>query len=98
MGIRDLMGRVDSRIDASRISDTMTLPDGSTVGGRFFASHREHELRDGSFVTLEISFMGPATEQVLALVEDELVEVDDTLYRFKRRLPDQGDESGRVLM
>lgn len=92
------MERVDARLDASPISDDLILPSGDIIRGRFFLGHREIELRDGSIAALEISFSGPATSEVLRLVENELVRYRGVAYRFVRRLPNRGDETGRVVL
>jgi hypothetical protein len=66
--------------------------------GRFFNRYREIEFADGSFAALEISFECQKSDDLLALTENEQVTVEGNTYRFIRRLPDQGDESGKLII
>jgi hypothetical protein len=66
--------------------------------GRFFNRYRIIELRDGSIAALDISFDCQVTAQVLALTEGDNVTIDATDYRFIKRLPDRGDESGKCTI
>lgn len=76
-----------------------TLVIGSTERkGKFFKRHREIVLRDGSIAALDISMDCQADAEILALEENDEVTIEGDAYRFIRRLPDQGDESGKVIL
>jgi len=66
--------------------------------GIFYKLHREIVLRDGSIAALDISFDCQIAEDILALSEGDQVTVEGDEYRFIRRLPDDGDESGLVII
>lgn len=75
-----------------------------TVPGVFFNRYRELETRDGGFVGLELSFDCQITDEVRGLTKGDEVQVmnaqavSGTTYRFERRVPDAGDESGLVTV
>ena len=66
--------------------------------GMFYNRHREVEFADGSFAALDISFDCQITADILALAEGDEVTVEGDEYRFVRRIPDRGDESGLVTI
>lgn len=82
-----------------KIGDTLTFGSDS-LKGIFYSRYRQIELDDGSVIALDVSFDCQVTghEWVLNLVEDDEVVVAGTTYRFGRRLPERGDESGLVTL
>jgi hypothetical protein len=93
------MARVDAKVDASLLSDELTLPSGATVRGRFFSTYTEFELGEGeAAIGLDISFRCRATPEVLALTENELVRIYGKRYRFVRRYPNEGDHTERTIL
>lgn len=87
-------------IDASifdAIGETLSVGTNET-NGMFYDRHREIELRDGSMSALDISFDCQIADWILALDEGDMVTVEGNEYRFLRRLPDGGDESGLVII
>ena len=79
------------------IGDVATI--GTTeVKGKFFRRYREVALPDGQIAGLDLSFDCNVSATVLALQEDDEVEIDGTAYRFCRHVPPGGDESGLVVL
>ena len=78
------------------------------VPGVFINRPREIEMTDGTFVGLSISFDCQMIEKVQNLERGALVKIignDDEgntqplgTYTFQRRVPEQGDESGLVIL
>lgn len=79
---------------------------GSTdVPGIFFKGFREISFQEAGVVGLGLSFDCTISDAVRALVENQVIEIlhSDTgeslgHFRFLRRLPDAGDESGLVTL
>lgn len=79
------------------LGDRMVI--GSTeVKGKFFRRYREIQMPDGSVSALDLSFDCNVSDEVLALEEDDVVTIQDTEYRFRRHIPEGGDESGLVVL
>lgn len=98
-----VMAAVDARIDASLISDDLTLPDGSTVRGRYERRAVELEgidggINNGAMYGVVCVFHCAATAAVLALIEGDLLRADGVRYKLIRRLPPAGDNNGRVTL
>lgn len=74
------------------------------IPGVFFNRYRELETRDGGFVGLELSFDCQITDPIRNLANGDTVEIRNAqaetgaTYRFERRVPDAGDESGLVTV
>lgn len=78
------------------------------VPGVFINRPREVEHTDGTFIGLNISFDCQMIDRVKNLERGTLVKIiakDDEdnerklgTYTFQRRFPDQGDESGLVIL
>lgn len=76
-----------------------TLVSGTNeIVGAFNKGHREIEMRDGSIAALDISFDCQIADWIAALGEGDPVTVEGTSYRFVRRIPDGGDETGLVII
>ncbi len=101
------MPAIDAEIFAALgnegMAEVMTIGT-DDVPGIFFNRYRELETRDGGFVGLELSFDCQITDAVRALTKADTVEIRDAqaetgaTYRFERRVPDAGDESGLVTV
>jgi len=70
----------------------------SDVRGKFFRRYREILLQDGSIAGLDLSFDCNVSGDILALVENDEIILQGTTYRFLRRVPPNGDESGLVTL
>jgi len=98
-----VMSRVDARIDASRISDDLTLPSGATVRGRFEREAVELQgieggITAGGMYGTTVLFRCAASVAVRALIEGDLLTADEIVYKLQRRLPHAGDNNGRVVL
>lgn len=99
MDAQELVGRIDARLYKSRIATPATIPgEVDPIRGTFHAKPREVELQDGSFIALDISFQCRITDAIRVLAEGDQIAINDVLYRFLRRIPDLGDESGNVIL
>lgn len=99
MDARELVQRMDARLYKSRIAAPATIPgEASPIRGSFHSKPREVEMPDGSFIALDLSFQCQITNAIRVLTEDDQLAIEGTLYRFVRRIPDQGDESGNVIL
>lgn len=78
--------------------------DTQEVPGVFYNRYRELETRDGGLVGLELSFDCQITDAIRGLARNDEVTIRNALadsgtaYRFERRVPDAGDESGLVTV
>lgn len=77
--------------------------DGVEHAGMFNRRHREMQLDDGTLVGIDLSFDCDYTDQVAELVEGDPVEIvesngERTRYCFRRRIPEKGDETKRVIL
>lgn len=90
------MPDIDAEIFAA-IGETLAIGTNDHKG-IFYNQHRVIELRDGSIAALDISFDCQITDAIKSLAENEQVTVEGHGFRFIRRLPDQGDESGKVTL
>lgn len=70
----------------------------SFVRGKFFKRYREVMLADGSISGLDLSFDCNVTQDILLLEENEEIVIQSVVYRFLRRVPPSGDESGLVTL
>lgn len=73
------------------------------VKGVFTNRYREIELADTTIVGLQKSFDCQYSETIAGLVEGDDIEILGNgvslgTHRFMRRLPPQGDESGKVIL
>ena len=99
----DVMNQVDARLDASRISDDLTLPDATVIRGRFLRGSLPVEGPDlgidgaGAVVTQTL-FNTAATAAVLALIEGATLTHAGTAYRLQRKYPPRGDHAGRITL
>jgi hypothetical protein len=99
MEARDLVQRMDARLYRSRISVSAIIPgEADPVRGTFTAKPHEVEFSDGSFISLDIGFRCQITNAIRALAENDEVKILGTRYRLIRRIPDEGDESGHVIL
>jgi len=71
---------------------------GFEIKGKFYKRYREVVLPNGSIAGLDLSFDCQVSETILELEEDDEVEVQGTAYKFRRHLPEGGDESGLVTL
>lgn len=84
-----------------------------SIPGKFYRRYREVGFSDGTFVGVDLSFDLQLTDEneadVMALVENDAVSIsaidDETgaerdlgSYKFKRRMPRDGDESGLMIL
>lgn len=96
-----LMQSIDEKIFA-RLGESLVI--GSDLfGGVFSSQYTEFQFQDGIAVGLNISFATQYNDAIGALAEgDELQILGDGVeigrYVFMRRVPDRGDESGRVVL
>lgn len=76
------------------------LVGGVEVPGMFHRQPREIQLNNGSIVGLEISFDCQINATVKALAKNAVVSIKGKpeTYRFVRRVPPDGDESGLVIL
>lgn len=79
------------------IGDVATIGT-SEVRGKFYRRYREIGLPDGTIMGLDLSFDCNVTADILALQEDDTITVEGVEYRFQRRTPPGGDESGLVTL
>lgn len=70
----------------------------SDVRGKFFKRYREVQLPDGNVAGLDLSFDCNVNADILALQENDEIVIQGTTYRFLRRVPSGGDESGLVTL
>lgn len=96
MGLADEMPDIRTEV-FGLIGDVMSIGT-SDVTGKFFRRYREVALPNGQIAGLDLSFDCNVSDEVLALVEDDEVEIDGTTYRFCRHVPPGGDESGLVVL
>ena len=70
----------------------------SDVRGKFYRRYREVALPDGTIAGLDLSFDCNISADIMALEENEQIVVYGVTYRFQRRVPPGGDESGLVTL
>lgn len=96
------MGVIDARLDLSRISDDVYLPNGSTIRGRFLRGEQTVGLDVGTLNdpvrVVAVVFHCAATSAVLALVEGDVITHAGVSYRVLRKSPPGGDDTGRVML
>lgn len=68
------------------------------VRGKFNRRYREIQLQDGMIAGLDLSFDCNVSAEILAMAENDPVTIDGVVYRFLRRVPPGGDESGLVTL
>lgn len=95
------MRNIDEKIFA-KIGEAILIGT-DPVPGIFSSKYKEHEFADGLVVGLHISFATQYSPEIGNLTEgDEIEVVADGepvgVYRFVRRIPMQGDESGKVVL
>lgn len=71
---------------------------GQEVKGKFYRKYREIDYSNGTIVGLDISFDCQWQAFMASLNEGDALTVEGSSYRFLRRIPPQGDESGRVTL
>jgi hypothetical protein len=71
---------------------------GQEVKGRLHRKYREIELRDGNIVGLDLSFDCQYQVFMGSLSPGDALTVEGGNYRFIRRIPPEGDESGLVIL
>lgn len=94
--LRKMMAQVDADIFAA-MGDTATI-NGTDVQGMFHNGYREVETENGPLIGLYISFDTQYTVLIGNLQRGDDVKIDGTNYAFQRRLPEKGDESGKVTL
>ena len=94
MGLASKMPEIRDLVFGT-IGDVMSIGT-SDVKGKFFRRYREVALPDGQIAGLDLSFDCNVSDEVLALAEDDEVEIDGTTYRFCRHVPPGGDDSGLI--
>jgi len=100
--LADAMKAVDAQI-FSAIGETMRV--GATdVPGIFQRRYHEVVQRDGTIEGMAISFDCQYSPTVAGLIEGNTVTIKKSttdpgeFYIFIRRIPDKGDETGRVVV
>lgn len=70
------------------------------VKGKFYDRPFDVPLADASVLAIQISFHCQYVEATVGALEegDEVAIEGAGTYRFLRRIPDRGDESGRVVL
>ena len=97
MSLAGRMPEIDAAIFAA-IGEGAVIR-GQQVPGIFNERYREIPLPDGSVMGLNRTFDTQVTAAVLALEDQELVTIPGRgNYRFLQRIPERGDESGRVTL
>jgi len=82
----------------------LALIDGVVHQGVFNNRPRQIEFDDGSIMAVDITFDCSYTEQVRRLKEGDpvIVKYESTdegeRYCFRRRIPSEGDETGKVVL
>lgn len=71
---------------------------GNEVKGKFYNRYREIDYQNGTIVGLDISFDCQWRAFMATLNEGDALTVEGASYRFLRRIPDAGDESGKVTL
>lgn len=105
--LADLQRQLDAEIfDA--IGELLVLPGGARVGGVFFNRPREVAITEIELLGIDLSFDCQINAGVAALERGQAVSVigvDETgaeralgSYRFARRVPETGTESGLVTL
>ncbi len=101
MAVHD--AEVFAALGAEGLGEVMAIGS-NQIPGVFVNRYRELETRDGGLVGLELSFDCQITDAVRNLADGDEVEIRNAqaetgaAYRFVRRVPDAGDESGLVTV
>lgn len=82
----------------------VAIIDGVEHKGIFNRRYQEVAIQDGVVVGVELSFACSFTQQVAELQEGDPIHIDvdgdgkQCRFCFRRRFPEQGDETGRVIL
>lgn len=71
---------------------------GQNVPGIFTDRYREIPLPDGAVAGVHRTFDTQISDLILGLAENAPVQIGSKTFRMLQRLPDKGDESGRVTL
>jgi len=87
------------------ISGEAAVMGSNEVLGKFFKRYREIAYPNGTVVGLDISFDCQWQSFMSALAEGDTITIkyrdtdkEDETYRFLRRIPPEGDQSGKVTL
>lgn len=96
MSLADRMPEIDAAIFAA-IGEVAVIA-GQNVPGIFNDRYREIPLPDGSVQGVHRTFDTQMSTVVGGLEENGPVQIGARTFRLLQRIPDQGDESGRVTL
>jgi hypothetical protein len=99
MTVRDLMGRVDTRIFASQITRAIASFGSNHIAGAFFQQPREIQFPEGGVMGITLSFECQWQPAISTLVPQDEISIDDYgAFRFLREIIPGGDESGLTVL